>query len=198
MDKKLLADLPVGFMLRVSIGLLIFAFFVYAGVARRAQSMQFVALEECGQIKELQMKRLTALEKAKALSACMTAHHVSLSGIGGADARSVGEILEALPATPCKYIGVWYAFRPDGVRRVTLKDNSDLLVESIKGGEATAETGFWGVHKKQLAMFYESRWPPDINKIEIDEDGSFMLNENNNKHAVFVRDKSISSTTCSS
>jgi len=177
-------------------GLLLMAFFLYLGMARHTRSMQLAAVQECGEIKELRSNTLSTLEKVKALAACLKARNASLSGVGGPVNRPMYEILEALPATPCKYIGVWYAFRKDGVQRVTFKDNSDFLTESIKGGEATAETGFWGVHKQQMALFYEASWPPEIGNIEIDEDGSFMLTERNTTHTVFVRDKTIPSTSC--
>lgn len=196
MNKRLLADLPLGFILRISMGLLILAFFSYLGIARHTRGAQLAAVQECGEIKELHSSALPALAKVKALTGCLKARNASLSGIGGPVNRPIYEILEALPATPCKYIGVWYAFRKDGVQRVTFKDNSDFLTESIKGGEATAETGFWGVHKQQMALFYEASWPPEIGSIEIDEDGSFMLTERNTTHTVFVRDKAILSTSC--
>lgn len=142
-------------------------------------------------------KMLTALNRVQRLAACIDQRSGLLERLL---MRSTRETLVALPATPCRYIGVWSASRAQSVYEITLKDNSEFVAEPIRAinPEADTITGSWGVHQDKMVWFYnEGRvWPPDINLITPESASSFTLAEANGTRTHYALIEAVKSTSC--
>jgi hypothetical protein len=87
------------------------------------------------------------------------------------------------PALPlrCRYAGVWSSTRGNAVYQVTLEAGGRFVAEPAENTRPDAESisGAWSVAGRAMVWVYDSGavWPPDINPITAESDGTFTLRE---------------------
>lgn len=87
------------------------------------------------------------------------------------------------PALPsrCRYAGVWSSTRGNTVYQVTLDAGGRFVAEPSENARSDAEAigGAWNVAGRTMVWVYDSGsvWPPDINPITAEGDGTFALRE---------------------
>lgn len=86
----------------------------------------------------------------------------------GALFRPAMDMVDALPAAPCSYVGVWSSTRPGSRYKVTITPDSRFNAVPITGGGSRiAGGGVWGVVGDRMIWFYDAGVgsPADINRI---------------------------------
>lgn len=140
----------------------------------------------------------TALQKTKAVAACVSNAATLPEKIMFSDTAAM---LNAMPNSPCQYVGVWTSTRPGSVYRITLGDQGNFKTEIVSGeapyGQASSK-GSWGVWKGRMAWFYPdiNVFPPDNNPIVDEEADRFTLIEQNGIRTQFTRLYAIDSRIC--
>jgi hypothetical protein len=160
------------------IGIAILGAFVFKYGSFNAAS----AMQEC--LAKSRSER-HALLFAQELVSCAQAKSGTL---GRRSLSQAKEMMNALPNTPCRYLGTWRASRTGAVYSITLDADSTFVAEPLEPRNADTLTGAWGVYKDKMVWFYENGriWPPDINPIKQQSDDVFTLVEADRSLTTFI------------
>jgi len=137
-------------------------------------------------------EKLTAMENAKALIACVDARSGIMESFSF---KSMKMMFSDLPSTPCNYVGTWRSIRMNSMYQILLEANGQFLAVPVKVSEPGARevTGSWSVagsgeNQKMVWLYDEGQvWPPDINPILEISQNSFVLIEQNGSRTNFTR-----------
>lgn len=131
------------------------------------------AVQEC---LDKQVRARNALVFAQELVDCA---HARSGTLGRRGLSQMKDMMNALPNTPCRYLGTWRASRTGAVYNITLDADSTFVAQPLEPKNADTITGAWGVYKEKMVWFYDNGrlWPPDINPIKQHNDDVFTLVE---------------------
>ena len=151
------------------IGLAIIAGFLFGYGSFKAGT----AIQQC--LEKAPTER-NALVFAQELVNCA---HARSGTLGRRSLSQTKEMMNALPNTPCRYLGTWRASRTGAVYTVTLDADSTFVAEPLEPRNAETITGAWGVYRDKMVWFYNNGrvWPPDVNPIKQHNDDVFTLVE---------------------
>lgn len=134
--------------------------------------------------------KLTAMENAKALVACVDARSGIVEWLAF---RPMKKLFSDLPSSPSNYVGIWLSRRGDTLYQITLDGNGQFFAKPASGRDAGCVTGSWGVigsgDIQKVVWLYDQGqfWPPDINPIEKTTPDGFVLVEKNGSRTEFTR-----------
>jgi len=133
---------------------------------------------QCKNATRFDPKQRTALESTKAFVACVDAKSDEAGRRSFAERR---KLFDALPNTPCEYVGIWAATRGDEHYRVVLDEDGSFHADAYRdtARPRTAMSGSWGIAGKQIVWMYDTGlvWPPDVNTITPLGKDAFELKE---------------------
>jgi hypothetical protein len=141
--------------------------------------------------------KVSALVAAQRRAACIHQHSGMIERVILYRTR---RMLLALPATPCRFIGVWRAQRTKTEYQVTLRDDSGFSAVPVKAPRGSGPvTGSWGYYGGKLVWLYEEGlvFPPDVNRIEDAKDTSFTLVEKDGSTTRYALLERTQSSACS-
>jgi hypothetical protein len=136
--------------------------------------------------------KLTAMQNAKALVACVDARSGPFEMLAFMQTK---RLFAALPSAPCNYVGTWQSTRENSVYQVTLQADGQFLAEPVRTSDRDARniTGSWGAVGKgdsqKLVWLYDEGhiWPPDVNPVKNFRADGFTLVEQNGSRTEFGR-----------
>ena len=136
------------------------------------------AIEGCRRGVRFDAKERSALASTKAFVACVDSH-------AGKDGRRLfaekRAVFDALPNTPCEYVGIWAATRGKEHYRVVLDEDGSFHADAYRdtARPRTAMSGSWGIAGQQIVWMYDAglTWPPDVNAITPLGKDAFELKE---------------------
>lgn len=103
------------------------------------------------------------------------------------------------PHIPCRFVGQWSAIHGKQIRRITLADDGTYRMASlVQGGDrATEFRGNWMVQSGHF-VWRDGRGAAelDINRIDSEDDGQFVLIEANGSRSRFERIEALASSRC--
>lgn len=101
---------------------------------------------------------------------------------------------------PCRYVGIWSSIRPGLITRMTLSDDGHYKTTPLPGGMdgGRTYTGYWAVQGHTMLWRHDQAPGAglDVNPIDGDGDGKFVLIEENGQRTRFELIEKIPSTQC--
>lgn len=126
----------------------------------------------------------TAIDDARKRYSCLSEH---ANWVGKLTLIPAGNVLEAAPNVPCRYVGVWDVVRGSSRYVMVLSVDARYEVRGMDDEEVLAK-GSWSEYKGSLVWFNHDGliWPLDRNKvIQSGVDDAFSLVERNGEISKF-------------
>ena len=163
---------PLTWMLR-GLGWLIGLVIIAAFLLKYGSFNAAKAIQEC--LEKPRTER-NSLHFAQELVSCA---HARSGTLGRHSLSQTKEMMNALPSTPCRYLGTWRASRTGAVYTITLDADSTFVAKPMQPRNADTITGAWGVYQDKMVWFFDNGrvWPPDVNPIKQQGDDVFTLVE---------------------
>lgn len=156
-------------------------------------------MQECQREEPREAANLPSLHRAQRWAACVDGRNGLLEGLAF---RNTRDMLRALPAVPCRYVGIWSVAQP-GARskyRITLTDDSKFVAEPLQPGTGDdfKVTGYWGVHEDNMIWIYDHGAPyqTEIKPLRPESRGRFDLIDVNGAPIRYEMIDAIKSNTC--
>ncbi len=104
--------------------------------------------------------------------------------------RPIERAINAMPNHPNEYTGIWNSSQPGCNYQFTLLGNGRFTAAPLNCNISSEDfTGNWGIYENQMVWLYDNqtRWPFDINPMDVVDRDFFLLTEQNGARTRFTR-----------